>query len=150
MLFSNLKSVAEKNRMHCSWICIGNPIYFTDLQRRVVLDAATIAGLHPLCLVHETIATTLAYGIYKSDLPENDQLNVAFMDVRNSSFQVCIVGFKKVNLRYWVTNLIGLWVVEILMKLYSSILQPSSRMNTRLLFSRMPELAFVLGLPLRN
>ncbi|KAJ0080939.1 hypothetical protein Patl1_11323 [Pistacia atlantica] len=123
MLFSNLKSIAEKN-LNAAVVdyCIGIPVYFTDLQRRAVLDAATIAGLHPLCLIHETTATTLAYGIYKTDLPENDQLNVAFVDVGNSSFQVCIAAFKK----------------------------PSSRMNTRLMFSRMPEPAFVLGLPVRN
>ncbi|KAJ0016831.1 hypothetical protein Pint_10998 [Pistacia integerrima] len=80
--------IAEKNLdaavVDC---CIGIPVYFTDLQRRAVLDAATIAGLHPLCLIHETTATTLAYGIYKTDLPENDQPNVAFVDVGNSSFQ---------------------------------------------------------------
>lgn len=60
---------------------IGIPIYFTDLQSRPVLDAATIAGLHPLRLMHETSTTALAYGIYKTDLPENEQLNVAFFDI---------------------------------------------------------------------
>ncbi|KAJ0018207.1 hypothetical protein Pint_11169 [Pistacia integerrima] len=100
MLFSNLKSIAEKN-LNAAVVdcCIGIPVYFTDLQRRAVLDAATIAGLHPLCLIHETTATTLAYGIYKTDLPENDQLNVAFVDVGNSSFQACIAGFKKGQLK---------------------------------------------------
>ncbi|XP_031265247.1 heat shock 70 kDa protein 14-like [Pistacia vera] len=100
MMFSDLKSIAEKN-LNAAVVdcCIGIPVYFTDLQRRAVLDAATIAGLHPLRLIHETTATALAYGIYKTDLPENDQLNVAFVDVGNSSFQVCIAGFKKGQLK---------------------------------------------------
>ncbi|WCJ40716.1 Heat shock 70 kDa protein 14 [Euphorbia peplus] len=100
MVFSNLKSIAETNLntavVDC---CIGIPVYFTDLQRRAVIDAATIAGLHPLRLIHETTATALAYGIYKTDLPESDQLNVAFVDVGHASMQVCIVGYKKGQLK---------------------------------------------------
>ncbi|XAR67728.1 hypothetical protein NMG60_11002606 [Bertholletia excelsa] len=100
MVFSNLKSIAEKN-LNAAVVdcCIGIPIYFTDLQRRAVLDAATIAGLHPLRLIHETTATALAFGIYKTDLPENDQLNVAFVDIGHASMQVCIAGFKKGQLK---------------------------------------------------
>ncbi|XP_072964556.1 heat shock 70 kDa protein 15-like [Typha angustifolia] len=100
MVLSNLKSIAEKN-LNAAVVdcCIGIPIYFTDLQRRAVIDAATIAGLHPLRLFHETTATALGYGIYKTDLPENDQLNVAFVDVGHASMQVCIAGFKKGQLK---------------------------------------------------
>ncbi|KAM0899960.1 hypothetical protein ACQ4PT_020965 [Festuca glaucescens] len=100
MVLSNLKSIAEGN-LNSAVIdcCIGIPVYFTDLQRRAVLDAATIAGLRPLRLFHETTATALAYGIYKTDLPENDQLNVAFVDVGHASMQVSIVGYKKGQLK---------------------------------------------------
>ncbi|XP_071725016.1 heat shock 70 kDa protein 15-like [Rutidosis leptorrhynchoides] len=100
MMFSNLKSIAEKNLngavVDC---CIGIPLYFSDLQRRAVMDAAMIAGLHPLQLIHETTATALTYGIYKKDLPEDDQLNVAFVDIGHASMQVCIAGFKKGQLQ---------------------------------------------------
>ncbi|CAL5439826.1 unnamed protein product [Camellia sinensis] len=100
MVLSNLKSIAEKN-LNAAVVdcCIGIPVYFTDLQRRAVLDAAAIAGLHPLRLFHETTATALAFGIYKTDLPENDQLNVAFVDIGHASMQVCIAGFKKGQLK---------------------------------------------------
>ncbi|KAG8643545.1 heat shock 70 kDa protein 15 [Manihot esculenta] len=100
MVLSNLKGIAEKN-LNAAVVdcCIGIPAYFTDLQRRAVLDAATIAGLHPLRLIHETTATALAYGIYKTDLPENDQLNVAFVDIGHASMQVCIAGFRKGQLK---------------------------------------------------
>ncbi|KAF7123961.1 hypothetical protein RHSIM_Rhsim12G0198300 [Rhododendron simsii] len=100
MVLSDMKSMAEKN-LNAAVVdcCIGIPVYFTDLQRRAVLDAATIAGLHPLRLFHETTATALAYGIYKTDLPENDQLNVAFVDIGHASMQVCIAGFKKDQLK---------------------------------------------------
>lgn len=100
MVLSNLKGIAESN-LNAAVIdcCIGIPVYFTDLQRRAMLDAARIAGLHPLRLFHETTATALAYGIYKTDLPESDQLNVAFVDIGHASMQVCIAGFKKGQLK---------------------------------------------------
>ncbi|XP_078438693.1 heat shock 70 kDa protein 14-like [Wolffia australiana] len=100
MVLSDLKGIAEKNLNAAVHDCsIGIPVYFTDLQRRAVLDAAAIAGLHPLRLIHETTATALGYGIYKTDLPENDQINVAFVDVGHASMQVCIAGLKKGQLK---------------------------------------------------
>ncbi|GKD12035.1 heat shock 70 kDa protein 16-like protein, partial [Tanacetum coccineum] len=48
MLFKHLKQIAEKNLESAVVDCvIGIPSYFTDLQRREYLDAATIAGLKP-------------------------------------------------------------------------------------------------------
>jgi heat shock 70kDa protein 4 len=67
---------------------LASQAYFTDLQRRAVLNAATIAGLRPLRLIHETTATALAYGIYKTDLSETEPTNVAFVDVGRTSMQV--------------------------------------------------------------
>ncbi|KAG2549782.1 hypothetical protein PVAP13_9KG259900 [Panicum virgatum] len=100
MVLSNLKGIAEGNlKAAVVDCCIGIPVYFSDLQRRAVLDAATIAGLRPLRLFHETTATALAYGIYKTDLPEHDQLNVAFVDVGHGSMQVSIVGYRKGQLK---------------------------------------------------
>ncbi|KAG6430042.1 hypothetical protein SASPL_108101 [Salvia splendens] len=100
MVLSDLKIIAEKNLnsavVDC---CIGIPVYFTELQRRSVIDAATIAGLNPLHLIHETTATALAYGIYKTDLPENEPMNVAFVDVGHASMQVCVAAFKKGQLK---------------------------------------------------
>jgi heat shock protein 4 len=100
MVLSNLKSIAEQN-LNAAVVdcCIGIPVYFTDLQRRAVIDAATIAGLHPLRLIHETTATALNYGIYKTDLSENEPLNVAFVDIGHASMQVCIAAFKKGQLK---------------------------------------------------
>lgn len=46
-----------------------------------------IAGLNCLRLLNETSATALAYGIYKTDLPEGDPVNVVFVDVGFASTQ---------------------------------------------------------------
>lgn len=53
-----------------------------------MLNAAQIAGLNCLRLVNETTATALAYGIFKTDLPENDPVHVAFVDVGHAHTQV--------------------------------------------------------------
>ncbi|XP_047973315.1 heat shock 70 kDa protein 15-like [Salvia hispanica] len=94
--FSNLKRIGEKKLtaplVDC---CIGIPVYFTDIQRRAV----TIAGLNPLRLMHETDATALAYGFWKTDLPENELINVAFIHAGQTSLQVCIAAFKKGQLK---------------------------------------------------
>ena len=51
-----------------------------------------IAGLNCLRLLNETTATALAYGIYKTDLPEGDPVNVVFVDIGFASTQVrCVV-----------------------------------------------------------
>ena len=100
MLLSNLKTIAEKNLGTSVVDCvIGIPIYFTEIQRRAYLDAAQVAGLHPLRLMHETTATALAYGIYKTDLSDTEPINVVFVDVGHASMQVCIAAFKKGQLK---------------------------------------------------
>ncbi|XP_073142418.1 heat shock 70 kDa protein 14-like isoform X2 [Henckelia pumila] len=100
MVLSNLKSTAER-KLKAAVVdcCIGIPVYFTDLQRRAVMDAATIAGLRPLRLLHETTAAALLYGIYKTDLTEKEQLNIVFVDVGHASMQVCVAAFKKGQLK---------------------------------------------------
>ncbi|PWN47096.1 putative heat shock protein Hsp88 [Violaceomyces palustris] len=77
-------------------VVLSTPLWFTDAQRRAMLDAAEIAGLNPLRLMNDTTATALGYGITKTDLPEADNpRNVVFCDIGHSSYQVAIVQFIK-------------------------------------------------------
>ncbi|PQQ00063.1 heat shock 70 kDa protein 16 [Prunus yedoensis var. nudiflora] len=73
---------------------IGIPSYFTDLQRRAYLDAATVAGLKPLRLMHDCTATALSYGIYKTDFPSSGPTYVAFVDIGHCDTQVSIASFE--------------------------------------------------------
>ncbi|KAH7280353.1 hypothetical protein KP509_37G063200 [Ceratopteris richardii] len=100
MILSNLKAIAEKNlQTHVTDCVIGILVFFSEVQHRAMLDAALIAGLRPLRLMHETTATTLAYGIYKTDLPDTDPINVVFVDVSHVAMQICIAAFKKGQLK---------------------------------------------------
>ncbi|KAG0167375.1 adenyl-nucleotide exchange factor sse1 [Apophysomyces sp. BC1034] len=74
------------------------PGWFTEIQRRAVLDAAEIAGLNCLRLVNDLTAAALGYGITKTDLPEEKARNVVFVDVGHSSYSASIASFVKGSL----------------------------------------------------
>jgi heat shock protein 4 len=100
MLLGELKTIAELDQGSKITDCVITiPAFFSDAERRAMLDSAAISGLNTLRLMHENTATALAYGIYKTDLPEKDAINVAFVDVGHASFQVNIVAFKKGQLK---------------------------------------------------
>lgn len=79
---------------------ISVPGWFTESQRRALLDAADISGLNVLRLINDTTASALGYGITKTDLPDPSLPNskpkvVAFVDIGHSNAQVSIVSFVK-------------------------------------------------------
>ncbi|XP_076900365.1 heat shock 70 kDa protein 16-like [Bidens hawaiensis] len=100
MLFAHLKQMAEKNlEIAVSDCVIGIPSYFTDLQRRAYLDAAHIAGLKPLRLVHDCTAIALGYGIYKNDFSDSGSTNVVFVDIGHCDTQVTVAAFENGHLK---------------------------------------------------
>ncbi|XP_057758209.1 heat shock 70 kDa protein 16 [Arachis stenosperma] len=95
MLLAHLKTMTEKDLgLPVSDCVIGIPSYFNDLQRRAYLDAAKIAGLKPLRLIHDCTATALSYGIYKTDIQSTGSINVAFIDIGHCDTQVSIAAFE--------------------------------------------------------
>ncbi|XP_011190138.1 heat shock 70 kDa protein 4 isoform X1 [Zeugodacus cucurbitae] len=101
MLFTKLKETSttalQAQVNDCVITC---PAYFTNSERKALLDAAQIAGLNVLRLMNETTATALSYGFYKQDLPdESKPRNVVFVDCGNSSLQVSVCAFTKGKLK---------------------------------------------------
>ncbi|CAL5190675.1 unnamed protein product [Lathyrus oleraceus] len=95
MLFAHLKTIAEHDLGGPVSDCvIGVPSYFTDLQRRAYLYAATIVGLKPVRLIHDCTATGLGYGVYKTDFPHGGPTYVAFIDIGHCDTQVSIAIFQ--------------------------------------------------------
>ncbi|KAF8201078.1 heat shock protein 70 family [Mycena galopus ATCC 62051] len=77
-------------------VVIAVPGWYTDIQRRALVDAASIAGLNPLRLINDTTAVALGYGITKSELPEPENpKHVVFVDVGHSSLSASVVAFSK-------------------------------------------------------
>ncbi|XP_055908529.1 heat shock 70 kDa protein 4 isoform X2 [Eupeodes corollae] len=100
MLFTKLKetstSALQAQVNDCVIAC---PIYYTNAERKALLDAASIAGLNVLRLMNETTATALSYGFYKQDLPEDKPRNVVFVDCGHSALQVSVCAFTKGKLK---------------------------------------------------
>jgi len=80
---------------------ISVPSWYTDAQRRSLLDAAEISGLKVLRLINETTATALGYGITKLDLPgpEEKPRRTAFIDIGHSNYTCSICEFRKGELK---------------------------------------------------
>ncbi|XP_007258636.3 heat shock 70 kDa protein 4b [Astyanax mexicanus] len=106
MLLTKLKETAESALKKPVADCvISVPSFYTDAERRSVVDAAQIAGLNCLRLMNETTAVALAYGIYKQDLPapEEKPKVVAFVDLGHSGYQVSVCAFNKGKLKVLAT-----------------------------------------------
>jgi len=137
MLLTDLKATAESemegSKMEDCVISI--PSYYTEVQRKAMLDAAGIAGLKCLRLMHETTATALAYGIYKQDLPETDPLHVVFVDVGHCALQVNVVAFKKGQLKVlaqgWDHNLGGRLFDEVLFEHFAAEIKATKKIDVK-------------------
>ncbi|GFH14593.1 heat shock protein 70E, partial [Haematococcus lacustris] len=92
MVLVDLKKIAENESGVPPVDCVLSvPVFYDEPQRYAMLNAAHIAGLNCLRLMNETTATALAYGIFKTDLPETEPVHVAFVDVS-------VVSLKKTGL----------------------------------------------------
>ncbi|OCF37659.1 heat shock 70kDa protein 4 [Kwoniella heveanensis BCC8398] len=88
---------AAELKQSVSDVVLAVPGWYTDVQRRAMLDAAAIAGLNPLRLINDTTAVALGYGITKADLPESAEAprHVVFVDVGHSNYSASVVAFSK-------------------------------------------------------
>ncbi|KAE9024038.1 Heat shock protein 14 [Phytophthora rubi] len=98
MILNKMQSIAAAanegvNPAYCVLSCPG---FYTDVQRRALLNATKIAGLNCLRLINEHTAIALAYGIYKSArnlFHESEPQYVMFIDLGHASYTVSIVAF---------------------------------------------------------
>ncbi|KEY70870.1 hypothetical protein S7711_00716 [Stachybotrys chartarum IBT 7711] len=98
MYLSKIKQTTTAElKLPVTELCMSVPAWFTDIQRRALLDAAEIAGLKVLRLINDTTAAALGWGITKLDLPapEEKPRRVCFIDIGHSNYTVSIVEFKK-------------------------------------------------------
>ena len=63
------------------------PAYFNDAQRQATKDAGTIAGLEVLRIINEPTASSLAYGLDKT----NTESTVAVFDLGGGTFDITIL-----------------------------------------------------------
>jgi heat shock 70kDa protein 4 len=96
MFLCKLKEITHAEvKNNAMEIVLSVPPYYNDKQRRAIMDAAEIAQVRCIRLANENLASALAYGMPKFDLPEDNPRNVCFVDVGESAYSVTIVAFKK-------------------------------------------------------
>ncbi|KAK1992501.1 hsp70-like protein [Colletotrichum falcatum] len=98
MFLSKIKQTTQTEiKLPVSDLVMSVPAWFTDIQRRAIIDAAEIAGLKLLRLMNDTTAAALGWGITKLDLPAPEEAprRVAFIDIGHSNYTASIVEFKK-------------------------------------------------------
>jgi len=66
------------------------PSFYTQHERRALLDAATLANLNVLALIDETTAAGLHFGI---DRVDEEPMNVLFYNMGGSSIQVSVIQY---------------------------------------------------------
>lgn len=71
------------------------PAYYTPSQRRMILDAADIAGLSVLQLLHENTAAATMFGIDRLDTAK--PLNVLFYNMGGMDTEVSIVRYSAIT-----------------------------------------------------
>ena len=85
----HLKQIVTNNTNIGVTDCVVSvPGYYTEKERHAMLDATRIAGLNCLRMMDDTAAVALAYGIFRSDLPETEPIHVVFVDLGHTSLQV--------------------------------------------------------------
>ncbi|KAF1976647.1 heat shock protein 70 [Bimuria novae-zelandiae CBS 107.79] len=98
MFLTKIKQTASAElKLPVADVVISVPAWYTDAQRRALIDASEIAGLKTLRLINATTASALGWGITKTDLPgpEEKPKRVAFVDIGHSNYTASIVEFKK-------------------------------------------------------
>lgn len=91
------QTASAELKLPVSDVVLSVPVWFTDAQRRAILDASEIAGLKCLRLINDTTAVALGYGITKTDLPtaEEKPRRVVFVNIGHSNYTVTVVEFRK-------------------------------------------------------
>ncbi|OAA54804.1 heat shock protein hsp88 [Niveomyces insectorum RCEF 264] len=98
MFIGKIKQItAAEIRLPVTDIVLSVPAWFTDRQRRSVIDACEIAGVKVQRLLNDTTAAALGYGITKLDLPTADEKprRVVFVDIGHANYTASVVEFRK-------------------------------------------------------
>jgi len=98
MFLSKMRTTASVElKLPVSDVVMSCPVWYTDAQRRAILDAADIAGLKCLRLINDNTAVALGWGITKLDLPtaEEKPRRVVFVNIGHSNYTASVVEFRK-------------------------------------------------------
>lgn len=96
-MLGKLKTIIRLNNLSDKEAVIAVPNYYTESEKKALLDACRIAELTPSRLISENYAITTGYGIFrKSELKDSKEPRyVVFVDIGSSKFSAFIASFTK-------------------------------------------------------
>ncbi|CAD8139686.1 unnamed protein product [Paramecium octaurelia] len=97
-MLNKLKHVVAHNDINtqASNFCISVPAYYTESERKALIDACKIADIPLERLLNETTAIAINYGLFrKADLDADKPRHVAFVDFGHSKFSAFVGSFYK-------------------------------------------------------
>eukprot|EP01041_Mallomonas_annulata_P007556 gene7556-15489_t len=140
MMLVKIKDIAKKANSN---IGIGDavlavPFWYTEAQRRGILNACEIADLHCLEVANESTAIATSYGIYKSAkklFSETDPVYIMFIDIGYSCYSVTIVSFIQERLQVCATvcdrELGGRDFDDVIMEMMATEFEKKTKINVR-------------------
>jgi len=136
MFLTRMKATASAElKLPVSDVVLSCPVWYTDAQRRAILDAADIAGLKCLRLINDNTAVALGYGIPKVDLPapEEKPRRVVFVNIGHSNYTATVVEFKKgelaVKASAWDRHFGGRYIDKVLVEHFAKEFQEKYKIN---------------------
>lgn len=104
MMLVKAKEVAAgaNNGLNLADAVLAVPNYYTDSQRRGILNACEIAGVNCLKVANESMTIALSYGIFKSAkklFSESEPTRIMFIDLGYTCYTVTIVDFITGNMK---------------------------------------------------
>lgn len=87
---TQLTSIIQHNNLDDKLIVFSVPSYFTEIEKKALLNAAQISGIKNAKLVTEAVAIGMDYGSFKkSEIGEGK--NVLFIDFGHSKLSLSLV-----------------------------------------------------------
>jgi len=93
MMFQTLKQNIRNNDIPHSDVVISVPSYYTEQERKSLLDAAKIAQVNVVRLLNESTAVTLGYGIFRKAELTTTARNVLFIDFGHCKTSAFVSSF---------------------------------------------------------
>ncbi|KAF1838961.1 heat shock protein Hsp88 [Decorospora gaudefroyi] len=136
MYLTRMKATASAElKLPVADVVLSCPVWYTDSQRRAILDAADIAGLKCLRLINDNTAVALGWGITKLDLPapEEKPRRVVFVNIGHSNYTATVVEFKKGELAVkssaWDRHYGGRYIDKALVEHFAKEFQDKYKIN---------------------